>query len=148
MPQSNVFNNHQQTTYPSNYNQQEMIIPTIVNPPTAENMVVYNNAPLMIQMPPIGGRIDIPQQAPVTNNQQSFNFPFNVEHSSNLLLTPTSERQMHRLFPTVMPHVAGFCNWCGNCYDQIAMEILGVPNSNRLRRRDSERPRCKIPCIH
>ena len=96
-----------------------------MNPPTAENLMVYNNAPLMIQIPPIGGRMDIPHQAPVTNNQQMFNFPFNVEHRSNLLLIPTSERQMHRLFPTVMPHVAGFCDWCGKCYDQIALEVLG-----------------------
>ena len=42
-----------------------------------------------------------------------------------MLLIPTSERQMHRLFPTVMPNVAGFCDWCGKCYDQIALEILG-----------------------
>ena len=97
-----------------------MIFPTNVNPPTAENMVVYNNATLMIQIPPIEGRMDIPQQAPVTNNQQVLMFPFNVEHSSNLLLTPTNEKQMQRLFPTVMPHVAGFCYWCGKCYDQIA----------------------------
>ena len=125
MPPLNVSNNHQQTIYPSNYNQQEIITPTNMNPPMAENMVVYNNAPLMIQIPPIGGRMDIPLQAPVTNNQHMFNFPFNVEHSSNLLLIPTSERQMHRLFPTVMPHVAGFCDWCGKCYDQKALEILG-----------------------
>ena len=69
--------------------------------------------------------MDIPQQAPVANNQQVFNFPFNVEHSSNLLLIPTSERRMRRLFPTVMPHVAGFCDWCGKCYYQVALEILG-----------------------
>ena len=24
-----------------------------------------------------------------------------------------------------MPNVAGFCNWCGKCYDQISLEILG-----------------------
>ena len=80
---------------------------------------------LMIQIPPIEATMNIPQQAPVTNNQQILNFFFNVEHSSNLLLIPTSERQIHRLFPTVMPHVAGFCDWCGKCYDQIALEILG-----------------------
>ena len=124
-PSLDVSNNHQQTIYPSNYNQQEIIIPTNMNPPMAENMVVFNNAPLMIQIPPIGGRMDIPQQAPFTNYQQVFTFLFNVEHSSGLLLIPTSERQMHRLFPTVMPHVAGFCDWCGKCYDQIAMKILG-----------------------
>ena len=43
MLQPNVFNNHHQTVYPSNYNQQEMTAPTSV-----DNMVVYNNAPLMI----------------------------------------------------------------------------------------------------
>ena len=34
-------------------------------------------------------------------------------------------KKMHRLFPTVMPNVAGFCDWCGKCYDQIALEIMG-----------------------
>ena len=29
------------------------------------------------------------------------------------------------LFPAVMPSVAGFCDWCGNCYDQILLELLG-----------------------
>ena len=87
-----------------------MIIPTNVNPQWADNMVIYNNAPLMIQIHPIGGRIDMPQQTPVTNNHQLLNFPFHVGHSTNLLLIPPSERQMHRLFPTVMPNVAGFCD--------------------------------------
>ena len=120
MLQPNIFNNHHQTVYPSNYNQQEMTAPTPV-----DNMVVYNNAPLMMQIPPNSGRMDMHQQAQVVNNQQVFNFPFHVGHSTNLLLIPTSERQMHRLFPTVMPNVAGFCDWCGKCYDQIALEILG-----------------------
>ena len=95
MLQPNVFNNHHQTVYPSNYNQQEMTAPTSV-----DKMVVYNNAPLMIQIPPNGGRMDMRQQAQVVNNQQAFNFPFHVGHSTNLLLIPTSKRQMHRLFPT------------------------------------------------
>ena len=75
----------------------------------------YNNAPLMIQIPPNSGRMDMSPQAPVVNNQQVFNFLFHVGHSTNLLLIPTIERQMHRLFPTVMPNVAGFCDWCGKC---------------------------------
>ena len=25
-----------------------------------------------------------------------------------------------------MPNVAGFCDWCGKCYDQIALEILAL----------------------
>ena len=120
MLQPNIFNNHHQTVYPSNYIQQEMTAPTPV-----DNVAVYNNAPLMIQIPPNSGRMDMHQQAQVVNNQQVFNFPFHVGHSTNLLLIPTSERQMYRLFPTVMPNVAGFCDWCGKCYDQIALEILG-----------------------
>ena len=53
MLQTNIFNNHHQTVYPSNYNQQEMTAPTSV-----DNMVVYNNAPLMIQIPPYSGRMN------------------------------------------------------------------------------------------
>ena len=31
---------------------------------------------------------------------------------------------MYRLLPTVMPNVAAFCDWCGKCYDLIALETL------------------------
>ena len=52
-------------------------------------------------------------------------FPFNFSHSTNFLLIPASERQSIRLLPTVMPNVAGFCDLCGKCYVQFALETLG-----------------------
>ena len=52
-------------------------------------------------------------------------FPFCVTHSTNLILIPARERQSMRLLPTVMPNVAGYCDTCGECYDQIALETLG-----------------------
>ena len=48
-------------------------------------------------------------------------FPFHVTHSPNLLLIPVNER----LFPTVMPNVAGYCERCNKSYDQVALETLG-----------------------
>ena len=51
--------------------------------------------------------------------------PFNMTHSSNLLLIPAQQRQSIRLLPTVMPNVARHCDICGKCYDQIALETLG-----------------------
>ena len=89
------------------------------------NLPMYNNAPLMIQIPPHEGNLHIPQVnggfTPVLANH----FPFHVGHSTNLLLLPLQERQLYRLLPTVMPNVAGFCDWCGKCYDLIALETLG-----------------------
>ena len=52
-------------------------------------------------------------------------FPFNMTNSSNLLLIPARQRQSIRLLPTVMPSVAGYCDICGKCNDQIALETLG-----------------------
>ena len=52
-------------------------------------------------------------------------FPFNMTHSMNSQLIPAQERHGIRLIPTVMPIVAGFCDLCGKCYDQIALETLG-----------------------
>ena len=46
-------------------------------------------------------------------------------HSTNALLLPSSERDLYRLTPTVMPNIAGCCNWCGRTPDQIGLETLG-----------------------
>ena len=70
-------------------------------------------------------------EAPIENQQitvrpmMQLGFPFCVTHSTNLILIPTRERQSMRLLPTVMPNVAGYCDICGKCYDQIALETLG-----------------------
>ena len=51
--------------------------------------------------------------------------PFSVNHSTYFLLIPAHERQRIRLVPTAMANVAGYCDLCGKCYDQIALETLG-----------------------
>ena len=38
---------------------------------------------------------------------------------------PINERDNCRLFPTVMPNVAGISEYCIKTYDQIALETLG-----------------------
>ena len=48
-------------------------------------------------------------------------FPFHVADSPSLLLLPVSIR----MFPTVMPIVAGYCKRCNKSYDQVALETLG-----------------------
>ena len=65
------------------------------------------------------------QQENRSNQTVPANFPIQVGHSTNLLSLPRHERQIYRLFPPVIPHVAGFCNWCGKSYDLIALETLG-----------------------
>ena len=52
-------------------------------------------------------------------------FPFRVTLSTNFMLLPAQERQSIRLVPTVMANVAAYCDLCGKCYDQIALETLG-----------------------
>ena len=89
------------------------------------DLPTYDNAPLMIQIPPHQGNPITMQQNIGTNPVAFPNFPLQVSHSTNLLLLPSNERQMYRLIPTVMPHVAGFCDWCGKSYDLIALETLG-----------------------
>ena len=81
--------------------------------------------PVVIHLPP--RNMGIPQ---VNFNDQfqqvvQAGFPFNVLHSTNILLMPTNERQNFRLFPTVMPNVSGYCDWCGRTFDQVALETLG-----------------------
>ena len=93
--------------------------------PIPNNLPMYNIAPLMIQIPPHEGSLHIPQLSGGPNLVLTHHFPFQVGHSTNLLLLPLQERQMYRLLPTVMPNVAGFCDWCRKCYDLIALETLG-----------------------
>ena len=71
------------------------------------------------------------REAPIENRQITVHpmvqlgIPFCVTHSTNLILIPARERQGMRLLPTVMSNVAGYCDICGKCYDQFAMETLG-----------------------
>ena len=151
MPQPSVFNNYHQTIYPCNYNQREIIISTNMNPPAADSVVVYNNAPSTIQIPPNGGRMVMPQQAPVVNNQQ---VPTSFSMWDTALICclsqPVKDAQKDAQF---VPHCDAKCGGLLRLMPKMlrpnSTGNLGrVPDSNRVRRRDSEIPRCKIPCIH
>ena len=80
-----------------------------------------NPVPLMIQIPSV-----IPNFVAVHNDppvppflQQAY--VVQMAHSTNVLLLPAEERNVYRLSPTVMPNIAGFCDWCSKTYDQIAL---------------------------
>ena len=90
---------------------------------------INNPAPMMIHLPPV-----IPGSAAVQNGHQmqpvpqpllQQMFPMQTTQSTNVLLLPSSERYLYRLTPTVMPNIAGYCNWSGRTYDQISLETLG-----------------------
>ena len=80
--------------------------------------------PMVIHLPPRNmGIVPINFNGHIHQNAQ-FGFPFNILHSSKVLLMPVNARQNFRLFPTIMPNVAGFCDWCGRIFDQVALETL------------------------
>ena len=88
-------------------------------------MPLNNMTPVVIQLPMRGAPDRHPQIVTSSQPLAQIEFPFNVAHSTNHLLLPTEERQRHRLIPTVMPNVAGYCDWCGKSFDQVALEFLG-----------------------
>ena len=83
----------------------------------------FNLSPMLFPVPLRGTAADT-FLAPVQPLTQ-IDFPFSATHSTNLILIPAQERQSIRLLKTVMPNVAGYCDICGKCYDQIALETLG-----------------------
>ena len=90
-----------------------------------ETITGFNLSPMLFPLS-IGG-IDHGAQhlAQLMQPTVQLGFPFNITHSSNSLLIPAQERNSIRLIPTVMANVAGYCELCGKCYDQIALETLG-----------------------
>ena len=84
-----------------------------------------NPVPLMIQIPSvIHNFVAVHNDPPVPPFIQQA-FIVQATHSTNILFLPAEERNVYRLSSTVMPNIAGFCDWCGKTYDQIALEILG-----------------------
>ena len=108
-----------------NYHQNE---PIIINPnvqPPINVSQQLNAVPLIIQIPSI-----VPIFLAVHGSrqiQQSAQYGFAVQdtHSTSFLVLPARERDTYRLSHTVMPNIAGFCDWCGRTYDQNGLEILG-----------------------
>ena len=85
---------------------------------------------MLIQIPPVVPNFtavpNVHQMQPVPQSQLQQVFPMQATHSTNVLLLPSSERDLYSLTPTVMPNIAGFCNWCGRTtYNQIGLETLG-----------------------
>ena len=76
-------------------------------------------------MPPRGGPDTLREHNfPIYPGVQ-WGFPFHVVHSPNVLFIQIDVRRNFRLFPTVMPNLAGHCDQFGKTYDQVALETLG-----------------------
>ena len=76
-------------------------------------MPLNSMTPVVIQLPMRGAPDRHPQMVTSSQPLAQIGFPFNVAHITNHLLLPTEERQRHMLLTTVMPNVAGYCDWCG-----------------------------------
>ena len=91
----------------------------------SRNMQGFSLSPMLFPIP-MGETTQETHHTPfVIQQSMQLGFPFNTVHSSNVLLIPARERQGMRLLPTVMPNVAGYCDFCGKCFDQMALETLG-----------------------
>ena len=83
----------------------------------------FNLSPAFFPIPMRGAPIE--NQQITVQPMVQLGFPFHVTHSTNIMMIPARERQSMRLLPTVLSNVAGYCDICGKCYDQIALETLG-----------------------
>ena len=93
--------------------------------PVMRTMQGFNLSPMLFPIP-LEETTQGTRQTPfVVQQPMQLGFPFDIVHSPNVLLIPAQERQGIRLLPTVMPNVAGNCDFCGKCFDQIALETLG-----------------------
>ena len=130
----NVPNSHQVQTIDTNtegapnvptYELQGIYPQAAFIPEELTHPVANDITPVVIHLPPRNMGI-----VPTNFNGQfhqvvQAGFPFNILHSTNILMIPSNERQNFRLFPTVMPNVSGYCDWCGRTFDQVALETLG-----------------------
>ena len=94
-------------------------VPLIGVPPQA------NVIPLMIQIPPNATKFAVNHGGFQAQQQTPYGITVQTTDSTGFLLLPAREREAYLLSPTVMPNIAGFCDWCGKTYDQIGLEILG-----------------------
>ena len=101
--------------------------PVVVNPnvPLIGVPQHHNAFPLMIQIPPIALNFLANHGKFQAQQQPQYRFTVQTTHSTNFLLLSARERDAYRRSPTIMPNIAGFCDWCGRTYDQIGLEILG-----------------------
>ena len=114
---------HQQASEPM---EQEVRSDTIPQQRLSQdNITGFNLSPMLFPLNIGGTNHGIQHMAQLIQPTVQLGFPFNMTHSANSLLIPAQERHSIRLIPTVMPNVAGYCEFCGKCYDQIALETLG-----------------------
>ena len=101
--------------------------PIIANPnfPFISMPLQQNVVPMMIQIPQNAPNFIASPGGLHAQQQARYGFTVQTTHSTSFLLLPPRERDAYRLSPTVMPNIAGFCDWCGRTYDQIGLEILG-----------------------
>ena len=90
-----------------------------------DNIMGFNLSPMLFPLNIGGTNHGIQHLAQLIQPTAQLGFPFNMTHSTNSLLIPAQERLSIRLIPTVMANVAGYCEFCGKCYDHIALETLG-----------------------
>ena len=90
-----------------------------------QNAPMSNATPLVVQLPPRGAPNIPPRGSIPIHPMVQVGFTFFVALSRNILFMPINERDNCRLFPTVMPNVAGICEYCSKTYEQIALETLG-----------------------
>ena len=83
---------HQQVLRQPNENQTRMVNPNGAVISSQKNLPIYNNASLMIQIPPHERSLHIPQHNGGPNPVSLPNFPFQVCHSTNLLLLSMRDR--------------------------------------------------------
>ena len=98
---------------------------TVPAPTEPQCPIMGDITPMVIHLPP-RSMVDVSANF-IGSSQQftQFGFPFSILHSSDVPVMAPSERQTFRLFPTVMPNVSGYCQWCGRTFDQVALETLG-----------------------
>ena len=93
--------------------------------PVSRNMQGFSLSPMLFPLQMADTAQEMHRTPLMIQQTTQIGFPFNTVHSSNVLLIPASERHGIRLLPTVMPNVAGYCELCGKCFDQVALETLG-----------------------
>ena len=114
---------HQQTIEPMEQEVQSDMVPQQRS--LRENITGFNLSPMLFPLNISGTDHGIQHMAQLMQPTVQSGFPFNTTHSTNTLLIPAQEINSIRVIPTVMANVAGYCELCGKCYDQIALETLG-----------------------
>ena len=90
-----------------------------------DNITGFNLSPMLFPLNIGGTNHGIQHIAQLVQPTVQLGFPFSTTHSPNSLLIPAQEGHSIRLIPTVMANVAGYCEFCGKCYDQVELETLG-----------------------